>query len=137
MNLTLTEYQLANDLQKQNLINYIEQVRPDLQFDSFLTDTPYRLPRFKYSRLKNMHFIYIPGGTFRMGLSEAEEWAAREIDDQPLMNFSEMRPVTEVEIDSFLVAEVPFLVRHAWSMQAYVQLAERETHNEIMRHPDL
>lgn len=56
-----------------------------------------------------------------MGLSEAEEWAAREIDEEPQMNFSEMRPVTEIELDSFLVAESPFLARHAWAMQAYVQ----------------
>lgn len=137
MNLTLQEYQLASDLQKQGLINYIERVRPDLHFDSFLTDCLYPLPRFKFSRLKNMYFIYIPGGKFNMGLSEAEEWAAREIMYPLPMNIDEMRPVKEVNVESFLVSEIPFLQRHAWCMQAYVRLAPCETHHQIIeRSPD-
>jgi formylglycine-generating enzyme required for sulfatase activity len=132
MNLTLQEYQQASEQQKRELINYIERVRPDLRFDSFLTDCLYQLPRFTFSRLKKMHFIYIPGGKFNMGLSEAEEWAAREICDPPAMKIAEMRPVKEVELPGFLVAENPFLVRHGWCMQAYVQLSPAETHIEAL-----
>lgn len=51
-----------------------------------------------------------------MGLSEAEEKAARAIGDMVSMNVAEMRPVTEVTVKNFLVAELPFLVGHMNSL---------------------
>jgi formylglycine-generating enzyme required for sulfatase activity len=119
MTLSFQEYLQAGKKEKKELIRYIELIRPDLHFDSFVTDSLYHLPRFRFSRLP-MHFIYIPGGKFNMGLSEKEESAAREICDPPPMIIAEMRPVTEVTIESFLVAEAPFLNGHAMTMWPYV-----------------
>jgi len=44
------------------------------------------------------------------------------------MDIKAMRSVMEVSVNNFLVAEIPFLYRHAWCMQAYVRLSEAETH---------
>jgi formylglycine-generating enzyme required for sulfatase activity len=115
MNLTLTEYQQASDKQKLELIRCIEQMRPDLHFESFLSPYYYQLPRFSFAPIE-MNFIYIPGGTFTMGLSKSEEQAARKICDPLPVPLSEMRPVREVQVDSFLVSETPFLHRHALTM---------------------
>ncbi|MGA5282296.1 formylglycine-generating enzyme family protein [Streptomyces griseoincarnatus] len=64
-------------------------------------------------------FREIPGGTFRMGLSDAELSALRALDeadasDNPLEYFlagaARMRPVREVRVEPFLIARHPLTV---------------------------
>ena len=111
MNLTLNEYEQLDNKQKKELIRTITTIHPTLKFDSFVIDSRYQLPRF-WLPFMNMYFIYIPGGTFNMGLSTSEEQAALAISDPLSMNLAEMRPVTELTIKDFLVAETPFPNRH-------------------------
>jgi hypothetical protein len=62
------------------------------------------------SRLK---FRYIFSGRYIMGLSETEESAARNIFDPPPISPSEMRPVHEVFVQPFLMAEAPIINKMA------------------------
>ncbi|MFM1653414.1 formylglycine-generating enzyme family protein [Brevibacillus sp. B_LB10_24] len=56
-------------------------------------------------------FRYIPGGQFRMGLSEGEEAAARKLCNPFPANIGEMRPVRLIKISPFLMGERPVLTR--------------------------
>ena len=57
-------------------------------------------------------FRYIPGGVFSMGLSDQEETAARNLCDPIPANLPEMRPVHELRMMPFLMAERPVLMKN-------------------------
>jgi hypothetical protein len=54
-------------------------------------------------------FRLIPGGAFKLGLTEADEQAAKAILDPPPFTPSEMRPVTEQRVTAFLIGMQPIL----------------------------
>jgi formylglycine-generating enzyme required for sulfatase activity len=58
-------------------------------------------------RASGLRWLAIPGGTFSMGCSVAEEAAARAIEDPPPLDFDTMRPVHVESIAPFLVTEAP------------------------------
>lgn len=66
------------------------------------------LPTFIH-RQSGLEFSYIPGGDFEMGFSEKEELAAKHICDPIQANLDEMRPVTNVKVQSFLISRYPVL----------------------------
>lgn len=66
------------------------------------------LPTFIH-RQSGLEFSYIPGGDFEMGFSEKEEFAAKHICDTIQANLDEMRPVTNVKVQSFLISRYPIL----------------------------
>lgn len=70
------------------------------------TRDAYLLPEFTHGPT-GTRWVYIPGGTFSMGLSEEEEEAARSIEDPPPLSIEEMRPVRRVEVAPFLVMKAP------------------------------
>lgn len=55
-------------------------------------------------------FKLVLGGTFRMGCSEAEEAAARAIEDPPNITFGELRPVRSRHVGPFLMGITPVLI---------------------------
>jgi formylglycine-generating enzyme required for sulfatase activity len=64
------------------------------------------LPVFEH-RPTRTRWVYVPGGSFNMGLSEREERAARTIEDPPPLNLDEMRPCHSVDLRPFLMMELP------------------------------
>jgi formylglycine-generating enzyme len=58
-------------------------------------------------------FRFVPGGTYRIGLSIKEETAARRIHDPFPATLEELRPVVQVKTQPRLVAEVPITNRLA------------------------
>jgi formylglycine-generating enzyme required for sulfatase activity len=56
---------------------------------------------------RGLRFRLLPGGTYRIGLSEEELAAAVAINPQPNLTVDEMRPVHDVKIDAVLVGEIP------------------------------
>lgn len=66
------------------------------------------LPTFIH-RQSGLEFSYIQGGDFKMGFSEKEELAAKHICDPIQANLDEMRPVTNVKVQSFLMSRYPIL----------------------------
>lgn len=55
-------------------------------------------------------FKLVPGGTFRMGCSAAEEAAARKIENPPNITFDELRPVRTRRVKPFLISVPPVLI---------------------------
>jgi hypothetical protein len=66
-------------------------------------------PTFK-NDLSGIAFRLIPGGKFAMGLSEAEENAARAIEDPLPLDITEVRPVRQMTVSPFLMSTTPVLV---------------------------
>jgi len=66
----------------------------------------YLLPEFTHGPTGTV-WVYLPGGSYRMGLSEGEEAAARRIEDPPPLNIEEMRPAHRVEVAPFLTMKTP------------------------------
>jgi formylglycine-generating enzyme required for sulfatase activity len=66
----------------------------------------YLLPEFTH-RTTGTTWVYIPSGSYTMGLSENEEKAARRIEEPPPLNIEEMRPVHRVDVAPFLVMKAP------------------------------
>jgi len=58
-------------------------------------------------------FRFFPGGTYAMGLSQAEESAARRIMNPFPANISEMRPERTIQIAPLLIMESPATIRLA------------------------
>src|SRR5438034_662319 len=55
-----------------------------------------RMPSLLLShRSTGLPFVFIPSGSFQMGLSPAEEMAARRIKNPPPLDVAEMRPIQE------------------------------------------
>jgi formylglycine-generating enzyme required for sulfatase activity len=54
-----------------------------------------------------LRFRLLPGGTYRIGMSEEELAAAVAIAPEPNLTVEEMRPVREVKLDPVLVGEIP------------------------------
>ncbi|HEY6560414.1 MAG TPA: SUMF1/EgtB/PvdO family nonheme iron enzyme [Polyangiaceae bacterium] len=73
------------------------------------------LPMFVHARTAT-EWIFIPGGSFSMGLSAEEEKAARAIADPPPLNIHEMRPCRVVTVRPFLVMKAPV----TWSLVSRV-----------------
>lgn len=68
-------------------------------------------PQFIHKR-SEMLFQYVPGGTYSMGFSEAEEAAARALSPVLQLNVDEMRPAKLRAVEALLVAAMPVLNRH-------------------------
>jgi Sulfatase-modifying factor enzyme 1 len=49
----------------------------------------------------------LPGGTYRIGLSDAELAAAKTIAPEPQLTVSELQPAIEIELRPVLVGEIP------------------------------
>ncbi len=64
------------------------------------------LPSFGEPRT-GLEMLLIPGGTYRRGLSPAEEQAARRLCDPIPANLEEMRPSETVEVLPFLLGRSP------------------------------
>ncbi len=62
-------------------------------------------------RVSNQLFRFIPGGSLQMGMSEAEEVAARGLANPPPITFSSLRPTREVQVEPMLVSCTPITVR--------------------------
>src|SRR6516225_2417798 len=65
------------------------------------------LPLAMRHRASQIPFRFIPSGEFFMGLSHEEELAARKISDPIPANLDEMRPVTKVRVNAFLMSCIP------------------------------
>jgi len=63
-----------------------------------------------------LYFRYIPGGTFRMGLSEDEEKAANAISPIYREHFTRMRPFREVTVRGFLLMVTTLINRDYWRL---------------------
>ncbi|MGD9723624.1 MAG: formylglycine-generating enzyme family protein [Pirellulales bacterium] len=68
------------------------------------------LPTFHHTAT-NLDFKLVLGGRFRMGLSDAEESAARANYDPPPLNLDEMRPVRDLAVEAFFMSVSPILGR--------------------------
>ena len=71
-----------------------------------------RLPVFQHLA-SEVDFVLIRGGPFDFGLSAKEEIAARRIQNPAPLNIPEMRPVTAVKMESFLISSTPMLLSSA------------------------
>jgi len=56
-----------------------------------------------------IEFQYVPGGTYWMGLTDAEEIAARALSPVLQANLDEMRPVRQMAVSPLLVSRTPVL----------------------------
>jgi len=66
------------------------------------------LPRFEHKQ-SGIEFTLIPGGSFTLGLTNAEEKAASAIANPPPLNVSELRPAKKTSVSSFLLSTKPIL----------------------------
>ena len=64
------------------------------------------LPAFREPRT-DLEMLLVPGGTYRRGLSPAEERAARRLCDPIPANLEEMRPSETVEVSPFFLGRCP------------------------------
>jgi formylglycine-generating enzyme required for sulfatase activity len=77
-----------------------------------------------------LKFRLLPGGVYRIGLSDDELAAAIALAPQPQMTVSEMTPVREVELDPVLIAEVP--ITEATASQFVAELEARQPDQPAM-----
>ena len=64
-------------------------------------------------RETELRFNLLPGGTFRMGLSEEEEAVMGLLDTEGLVDVATMRPTREVHVHPFLITQLPILAGFA------------------------
>jgi Sulfatase-modifying factor enzyme 1 len=64
-------------------------------------------------RVSKVRFRFVPAGRYRIGLTDAEEAAARKIADPFPATVEEMRPVINVEISPLFMSETPISNRLA------------------------
>jgi formylglycine-generating enzyme required for sulfatase activity len=82
----------------------------------------------------NARFRFIPGGRYQIGLSEAEEAAARRIADPFPATVEELRPVIRIEISPLLILETPITNRLA-HQAAGLNLSSEESFPALMTKP--
>lgn len=63
-----------------------------------------------------LYFRYIPGGTFRLGLSDDEEMAADAISPIYREHYTRMRPCREVTVCGFLMMVTTLINRDYWRL---------------------
>lgn len=93
--------------------------------------TPHKLPRVRASKL-GLSFVVVPGGSFDMGLSVAEQKAlaarAKRLGPEALEHVRDLvarsRPVRTVVVDPFLCAETPLLGKHAAKLSEAESMVE-------------
>ena len=90
-------------------IDAVETTYPKTLIHIAEEDPPSATPVFRH-KASGLRFRYIPGGSFNMGLSDAELAAAEAISSPPPINLAEMRPVRQCTVEPFLMAERPVLV---------------------------
>jgi formylglycine-generating enzyme required for sulfatase activity len=76
-----------------------------------------------------LEFKLIPSGEVDMGMSEAEEEAARSLSDPIPANLDDMRPVTRKKVSGFLMTAAPVLSRE------YERLSGKKVDPETLNYP--
>lgn len=69
--------------------------------------------------LSGLVFNLVPGGAFRMGLSEREERTLRTIQDPPPLDIARLRPVRDVNVNTFLVSSTPVTIQDYFRLGTY------------------
>jgi formylglycine-generating enzyme required for sulfatase activity len=109
MDLKLKDILNMTQMEKQDYFDQLLYKKPELS-SIFLRHDTKLLPTFIH-RQSGLEFSYIPGGDFEMGFSQKEELVAKHIcEPEPIQaNIDEMRPVTNVKVQSFLISRYPIL----------------------------
>ncbi len=90
---------------RKNYLTRVERLLGDFQLKEVGTKSG-RPPLFEHTK-SQIEFGLIPSGTATIGLSEAEEKAARAIADPPPLTISEMRPTAKKTVSSLLMSTRP------------------------------
>ncbi len=105
---TASSYSVMASAERDAIVSSIaEAVSSDFSLQPFDATVGFA-PRFTHRRV-GIDFSLVLGDKFRMGLSKAEERAARKICDPIPANISEMRPVRDVRVGAFLMSRTPIL----------------------------
>jgi len=105
MDKTLFELKNMKAREKNEFINNISKVLAD-DFELTPDKTLEHLPVFKHKKTQ-MEFVYIPSGSYKMGLSIKEEKAAEELYSPIPATLENMRPLKNLTVKSFLVSRTP------------------------------
>lgn len=98
--LTALSYSEMNNAERNAIVRGIaDAVSGDFSLQPFDAIVGFA-PRLTH-RHEGVDFILVLGDKFKMGLSEAEECAARKICDPIPANLGEMRPVRDVRVCPF------------------------------------
>jgi formylglycine-generating enzyme required for sulfatase activity len=108
MSITLELFSSMNFQEKRMFLNETLRTKKKYFLISDLQNESSLLPTLVH-RQTGLEFSYVLGGEFDMGLSEEEEMIARKICNPFPANIDEMRPVSRITIQSFLISKLPIL----------------------------
>lgn len=90
----------------EKLVYVRSQLKEKLEWFDLKIDNDLPILVHKKTQLE---FVFVPGGYYERGFSLDNQKAAEKISRIVNANYSEMRPVSEKKVDSFLVTRTPIL----------------------------